>query len=124
MKNKEEILKSGLLKYNIVPDDQILSSFLKYMELLIEKNKTINLTAINDPKEIIVEHFSILYRIKTEHNQTRYEDDRYWYRSRLPGLPIKIVMTDIETTFRFIKNCKFCTACNKYTWSERYSRNS
>ena len=57
MKNKEEILKSGLLKYNIVPDDQILSSFLKYMELLIEKNKTINLTAINDPKEIIVEHF-------------------------------------------------------------------
>ena len=31
---------------------------------------------------------------------------------RLPGLPIKIVMTDIETTLvDSSKTCKFCTAC-------------
>ncbi len=99
MKNKEEILKSGLLKYNIVPDDQILSSFLKYMELLIEKNKTINLTAINDPKEIIVEHFfDSLSVLKLNIIKPGMKMIDIGTGAGFPGLPIKIVMTDIETT--------------------------
>ena len=31
--------------------------FYKYMELLLEWNEKINLTAITDPKEIILKHF-------------------------------------------------------------------
>ena len=34
-----------------------LIKFFKYMELLLEWNKKINLTAITEPKEVILKHF-------------------------------------------------------------------
>lgn len=39
-----------------IDDDKCLK-FYKYMKLLIEWNERINLTAITEPKEIIIKHF-------------------------------------------------------------------
>ena len=37
--------------------EEQLQKFYKYMNMLIEWNKKINLTAIIEPKEIILKHF-------------------------------------------------------------------
>ena len=42
---------------NITVDKNQLEKFYKYMNLLIEWNEKVNLTAITDPKEIIIKHF-------------------------------------------------------------------
>ena len=42
---------------NIVFTEEQLQKFCQYMNLLIEWNEKINLTAIIEPKEIILKHF-------------------------------------------------------------------
>ena len=44
-------------KINIEFNDKQLEQFFEYMNLLIEWNEKINLTAITEPKEIIIKHF-------------------------------------------------------------------
>lgn len=51
------LLKSEAEKIGILLDDTALKRFDKYAEMLIETNKTLNLTAITDPDEIIYKHF-------------------------------------------------------------------
>ena len=42
---------------NMVFTEEQLQKFYQYMNLLIEWNEKINLTAITDPEEIILKHF-------------------------------------------------------------------
>ena len=44
-------------KINIEISDDQINCFEKYYELLIEKNKVMNLTAITDKEDVIVKHF-------------------------------------------------------------------
>ena len=44
-------------KINITFSVEQLDKFYRYMELLIEWNEKINLTAITEPREIILKHF-------------------------------------------------------------------
>ena len=52
-----EELKKEAKKLEIKLDDKQIENFYKYMELLIEWNEKINLTAITKPEEIITKHF-------------------------------------------------------------------
>lgn len=49
----EKYLKKMQIKFS----EEQYNQFYKYMNLLIEWNKKINLTAIIEPKEIILKHF-------------------------------------------------------------------
>ena len=49
----EQLLK----KSNIKLDNSKVEILLKYLRLLTEKNKVMNLTAIRDEKEILEKHF-------------------------------------------------------------------
>ena len=73
--------------------------FYDYMNLLIEKNKVMNLTAIIEPKEIVVRHFvdsSILLKI--------FGPDYFRNKSVIdigtgagfPGLPLAIMLPDTK----------------------------
>ena len=53
---KEEILYK-MKKIDIELTEKQIKQFYKYMNLLIEWNNKINLTAITEPKEIILKHF-------------------------------------------------------------------
>lgn len=55
--NEMELLKSGLDVMGIELDDLKLGQFERYLYLLLEYNKRVNLTAIKEPREIIVQHF-------------------------------------------------------------------
>ena len=55
--NKER-LQQYMAQMGITLDDKQADAFVRYYELLIEKNKVMNLTAITDPEEVLVKHFA------------------------------------------------------------------
>lgn len=69
--------------------------FFKYMNLLIEWNKKINLTAIIEPKEIILKHFVDSLTISKYIKENSYVAD-VGTGAGFPGIPLKILREDIK----------------------------
>lgn len=53
-----KLLKKSALKFGIELDDIALNRFDTYARLLVEWNEKINLTAITEPDEIVIKHFT------------------------------------------------------------------
>ena len=71
--------------------------FMRYLAHLMEWNKTINLTAIIDPKEIIIKHFvdSLAVLVATSFPNNGVVLD-VGSGGGFPGLPLKIVRSDMR----------------------------
>lgn len=84
-------------KMNIVLDETQISQFYKYMNLLIEWNKKINLTAIIEPKDIILKHFidSMTINKYLEENSNIIDVGT---GAGFPGIPIKISQQNVNVT--------------------------
>lgn len=82
---------------NMVFTEEQLQKFYQYMNLLIEWNEKINLTAIVEPKEIILKHFidslTIVQYIKPNESVIDIGTG-----AGFPGIPIKIVREDLQIT--------------------------
>ena len=52
-----EKIKEYMNKINIEISDKQIEKFFDYMNLLLEWNEKINLTAITEPEDIILKHF-------------------------------------------------------------------
>ena len=50
-------IKTSLKEINLDISEELAKKLLEYMNLLLEWNEKINLTAITEPKEIILKHF-------------------------------------------------------------------
>ena len=84
-------------KLEITLSEIQLKQFYNYMNLLIEWNKKINLTAIIEPDEIILKHFVDSLTIsKYISDGTRVVD--VGTGAGFPGIPLKIYRQDIEIT--------------------------
>lgn len=93
-KFKEELINIAN-ELNIVINDKNADIFYKFMNLLIEWNKKINLTAITEPKEIIIKHFIDSLTInKYIENYSSIID--IGTGAGFPGIPLKIINEDIE----------------------------
>ncbi|MBE5806113.1 MAG: 16S rRNA (guanine(527)-N(7))-methyltransferase RsmG [Clostridiales bacterium] len=88
-------LVDGLKEINIKLNDEQIEKFYKYMNLLIDWNTKINLTAITEPKEIIVKHFidSLTINKYINNNQTIIDVGT---GAGFPGIPISIVREDCK----------------------------
>ena len=78
-------------------NEEQVEKFYKYMQLLLEWNEKINLTAITNPKEIILKHFidslTILKYIKKGAKVIDVGTG-----AGFPGIPLKILRDDINLT--------------------------
>ena len=57
MELNTSVFYSGLEKLGISLSEEQINQFLKYYEMLVEKNKVMNLTAITEFEEVVVKHF-------------------------------------------------------------------
>jgi len=93
------LLKQGCDELNIPITDEGLNNFIKYMELLIDWNKKINLTAITDPEEIITKHFlDSITPVSAGLIEKNASVIDVGCGAGFPGLPIKLVRNDIKLT--------------------------
>ena len=53
-----DLLTDTFRKINIELSDKQISQFIKYYEMLVEKNKVMNLTAITEYEDVIIKHFA------------------------------------------------------------------
>ena len=52
-----DILRQGIEDFGIEASDKMLADFQKYKEILVEWNQKMNLTGIEDEKEVFIKHF-------------------------------------------------------------------
>ncbi|WP_035269722.1 16S rRNA (guanine(527)-N(7))-methyltransferase RsmG [Desulfitibacter alkalitolerans] len=94
-----EILAKGLRNLKIDFDDQIVRSFLRYLELLMQTNKEFNLTSITDPEEAIYKHFidslTVIPFLPEQNNQKTIDIGT---GAGFPGIPVKIIKPNLKVT--------------------------
>ena len=92
-----KIFNNYLEKLNLTLTEEQIEKFYNYMNLLIEWNKKINLTAIVEPKDIILKHFidslTIVKYIKE--GETIIDVGT---GAGFPGIPLKIAREDLKIT--------------------------
>lgn len=100
---KNLILEKFNYYVGIVLSEEQCHNFYVYMNLLIEKNKVMNLTAITEPREIIIRHF-VDSAMPIKFFSKDFSSDRYAVDigtgAGFPGLPLAILCPDV----RFVLN--------------------
>lgn len=98
--NKEEFssnLKEKLNRISIEISSEQAENFYNYMNLLLEWNEKVNLTAITEPKEVILKHFIDSLTISKQIEKGKKLID-VGTGAGFPGIPISIIREDIEIT--------------------------
>lgn len=94
-----ERLKQKAEQLNIRLDDKQLEQFKIYYEMLIEKNKVMNLTAITEYEEVIDKHFVDSILLGTVMNlKQNYTVIDVGTGAGFPGIPLKIVYPSLKVT--------------------------
>lgn len=99
MENIRESLRDKAKGLGIKITEQQADSFQAYMELLLEWNGKMNLTAITQPREIVEKHFldslTLLLACKVKEGAKVIDVGT---GAGFPGIPLKILRPDIQLT--------------------------
>lgn len=95
LKEFEEKLNLYLAEINIKLNEEQIKQFYDYMNLLLEWNEKINLTAITDKDEIILKHFVDCLTISKYIKENACIID-VGTGAGFPGIPLKIARKDVK----------------------------
>ena len=96
--NLDQFLK-GLEELQIKLDDTQVNQFIQYYEMLLEKNKVMNLTAITEFDEVIEKHFlDSLSLIKVYDLTKEVSVLDMGTGAGFPGIPLKIAFPQLQVT--------------------------
>ncbi len=93
-----QYLKKGMSEYGVSLTDTQVDQFDLYRELLKEWNQKINLTAIEEDKEIVLKHFIDSLSIMPYLNNDSVRLIDVGTGAGFPGIPLKICADNIEVT--------------------------
>ena len=95
----KDLLKSNAATLGVELGDEALAKFDMLAEALIEQNKTMNLTAITDPDEVVIKHFadsvSLFSAVNPEEGAKILD---LGTGAGFPGIPLLITRPDIRLT--------------------------
>lgn len=99
MELNTSIFYRGLEKLEISLSEQQINQFLKYYEMLIEKNKVMNLTAITEFDEVVVKHFLDSISIAKYYSLEKAGSViDVGTGAGFPGIPLKIIYPYLSVT--------------------------
>lgn len=92
----EQLLQSGLTQMGLPTEG--IPSLMRYAELLVEKNKVMNLTAITEPPDIATLHFLDSVAMLTLADLKGKKMADVGTGAGFPGMPLRIVEPSIRLT--------------------------
>lgn len=99
--NFNELMKKELQREGLELEEKKFEQFLLYYDMLVEKNKVMNLTAITEMEDVITKHFvdslSII-RALPDIKEKKYTLIDVGTGAGFPGIPLKIAFPNLKIT--------------------------
>lgn len=92
----DKTLREGIEQFSFTLTESAVSGMVKYVNLLLKWNKAYNLTAIRDPREIVIKHLLDSLAIVPFIHGPRVMD--MGTGGGLPGIPLALVFPEIGFT--------------------------
>ncbi|MDK2564538.1 16S rRNA (guanine(527)-N(7))-methyltransferase RsmG [Romboutsia sedimentorum] len=97
--NNRDILKKGLEDLGITASNKVLNNFNIYREILVDWNQKMNLTGIEDEKEVYIKHFlDSVSSVKDNYIKDGVSIIDVGTGAGFPGLPLRICLENIKLT--------------------------
>ena len=94
-----DILRQGIEDFGIEASDKMLADFQKYKEILVEWNQKMNLTGIEDEKEVFIKHFlDSISAVSKGYIKNGMSLIDVGTGAGFPGMPLRICLPELKVT--------------------------